>query len=319
MGLFSKKNSEQMTNNQQFIPVVNNRSNNNEVMLSTVRFLKDTNDELVKQNLKTVRGIDGIYQTMEHMANENQTLLSECSNMQGNFDNIISVANNFSDVKNGIETSVATAQEQVEILRDSSNVVTERFSDMDSIFQQLLEAVEHIKASTEGITAIANQTNLLALNASIEAARAGEQGRGFAIVAEEVRKLADEIKTLISDVNKSIEDVGSTTADLNKSLEESKSALNTSIENVAGTHEIFNNVSKNVENIERVSSSITDAVSESKQSVDNITMYVDKTAKNFDASIQQINDIKMSDTEKGTLFEDFNNMIGQMPYLIKDN
>ncbi|MBQ9232816.1 MAG: hypothetical protein IJ167_02105 [Lachnospiraceae bacterium] len=319
MGLFSKKNSEQMTNNQQFIPVVNNRSNNNEVMLSTVRFLKDTNDELVKQNLKTVRGIDGIYQTMEHMANENQTLLSECSNMQGNFDNIISVANNFSDVKNGIETSVATAQEQVEILRDSSNVVTERFSDMDSIFQQLLEAVEHIKASTEGITAIANQTNLLALNASIEAARAGEQGRGFAIVAEEVRKLADEIKTLISDVNKSIEDVGSTTADLNKSLEESKSALNTSIENVAGTHEIFNNVSKNVENIERVSSSITDAVSESKQSVDNITMYVDKTAKNFDASIQQINDIKMSDTEKGTLFEDFNNMIGQLPYLIKDN
>ncbi len=319
MGLFSKKNSEQMIPEQQFIPVANNTSNNKDVMLSTVNFLKNTNDELVKQNLKTVRGIDGIYQTMEHMASENQTLLSECNNMQDNFDNIISVANNFSDVKNGIETSVATAQEQVEVLRNSSNVVTERFEDMDSIFHNLLEAVEHIKASTEGITAIANQTNLLALNASIEAARAGEQGRGFAIVAEEVRKLADEIKLLISDVNKSIEDVGSTTADLNKSLEESKSALNTSIENVAGTHEIFNNVSKNVENIERVSSSITDAVSESKQSVDNITMYVDKTARNFDASIQQINDIKMSDTEKGTLFEDFNNMIGQLPYLIKDN
>lgn len=319
MGLFSKKNSEQMTNNQQFIHVVNNRSNNNDVMLSTVNFLKDTNDELVKQNLKTVRGIDGIYQTMENMAKENQTLLSECSNMQDNFDNIILVANNFSDVKSSIETSVATAQEQVEILRDSSNVVTERFDAMDSIFQQLLEAVEHIKASTEGITAIANQTNLLALNASIEAARAGEQGRGFSIVADEVRKLADEIKNLISDVNKSIEDVGNTTADLNKSLEESKSALGASIENVAGTHDIFNNVSKNVENIERVSSSITDAVSESKQSVDNITMYVDKTARNFDASIQQINDIKMSDTEKGTLFEDFNNMIGQLPYLIKDN
>lgn len=319
MGLFSKKNSEQMIPEQQFIPVANNTSNNKDVMLSTVNFLKNTNDELVKQNLKTVRGIDGIYQTMENMAKENQTLLSECTNMQDNFDNIILVANNFSDVKISIETSVATAQEQVEILRDSSNVVTERFDAMDSIFQQLLEAVEHIKTSTEGITAIANQTNLLALNASIEAARAGEQGRGFSIVADEVRKLADEIKNLISDVNKSIEDVGNTTADLNKSLEESKSALGASIENVAGTHDIFNNVSKNVENIERVSSSITDAVSESKQSVDNITMYVDKTARNFDASIQQINDIKMSDTEKGTLFEDFNNMIGQLPYLIKDN
>jgi len=62
------------------------------------------------------------------------------------------------------------------------------------------KVIEQINMLSQTIMQITSQTNLLALNASIEASRAGEAGRGFSVVAEEIRKLAEESKNTVVEI-----------------------------------------------------------------------------------------------------------------------
>ena len=170
----------------------------------------DENIDHLNTNITTI--YDSSHQinhSVEEMAAGIQEEASSISSISESMGDSVESANRSISISQDIVTKSEAMNENVQEGWQKINQLNNHMSTVNTAISTTAVTVNDLQASLEtvnsllqGIKDIADQTNLLALNAAIESARAGEHGRGFAIVADEVRRLAEQSANITVDIEK---------------------------------------------------------------------------------------------------------------------
>lgn len=271
-------------------------------MRQALRILQSNISDMMKKVMATAQQVND----SAEMLNDSADQSSDVSNSVAN--SMVNVAGNCSEQFTEIETAngqveglghhmndfVSTIQHSSDVVKETQEKAVSEAKTVDGAVEQMRLIQEAVMQSAKVITelgeesdrigkivdtisSIADQTNLLALNAAIEAARAGEHGRGFAVVADEVRKLAEQSSGSAGEIAGLITSIQDKSQRAVTVMNEGVSRVEMGTKVVQASGSSFNEIAEMVRK-----------VAEESQAMNNIVVALSDNTQNIEKAIQSV-------------------------------
>ena len=274
-------------------------NNSSDIILST-------SDNMSASANETSIAIDEISITIDQLAQGTITQAEEINEGVTGINKLVAEirdieeqTNNMSNISMETNTLSQNGLKHMNTLTEKTKEVNISTKDMSKVIRDMNEATGEIGIITEAINGISSQTNLLALNAAIEAARAGDAGKGFSVVADEIRKLAEQSGTATGKIQVLIESIKEKSELAVSSMDNTQTMVKDQTESVEETREIFGkileSINKFMEGIEKVKSTIedtnkdTDVVVGTMENISSVAEESSASTEEVSASAEEIN------------------------------
>ncbi|WP_328701043.1 methyl-accepting chemotaxis protein [Aquibacillus kalidii] len=287
-------------------------------------------EELTQSANEVKEGSIQVASTMQELSSGAETqanTTSELASTMTGFASIIKEANTSG------ETVYESSQHVLGLTKEGSKLMHSSIDQMASIDRIVQDAVEKVKGLDNQsqeisklvgvIKDIADQTNLLALNAAIEAARAGEHGKGFAVVADEVRKLAEQVAVSVKDITQIVAGIQKESSNVTDSLQGGYKEVENGTNQIKLTGQTFEQINdaltdmaKGVQLISTNLVNISDSSMTMNTSIEEIAAVSEESAAGVEQTAASVQQTTSSMEEVASSANDLSNMAEKLNSLI---
>lgn len=303
----------------------------NNVIMTSER-LASSSEELTASAEETSKATETITESIQEVANgaeQSTTSVQESSfALEEVSQGIQSIADNaivISDVSKNATEKAKEGSLFVEKTVNQINEINRSVAVSGEVMKNLDNRSQEIEKITKVITDIADQTNLLALNAAIEAARAGEHGKGFAVVADEVRKLAEQSQQSSSQISVLIKTIQEEMIESNRSIEKVNTDVKEGLAVVNQTKDNFQEIYQFMEKMTELTNDMaatSEQISASTQQVsatvsgiinisDHTSMHSQNVAASAEEQLASMEEIAASASDLSNLAENLQELISR--------